>query len=305
MFIKAASSSSKDEARIVMATSPSAATPAADKVREFIFGDHDFQELRNLVKRVSGISLSDSKRELVYGRVSRRLRALGLDSFAAYRDRLAAGDPNELVEFCNALTTNLTSFFREPHHFDYLRDRLLLPRLADASSPRRIRIWSAACSTGEEPYSIAMTVCESIPDWRRWDIRILATDIDSQVLGHARAGVYTADRVRGIDPRRLHSYFKERRQGGEPGYQVAPELASLITFKHLNLMQPLPMSGPLDVIICRNVVIYFDKETQRDLFARMSQLQRPGDLLFIGHSESLFKVCDDYTLVGKTTYRRK
>ena len=288
-----------------MATTPAAAASATDKVREFAFSDADFEDLRNLVKQVSGISLGDSKRELVYGRVSRRLRALGLDSFAAYRELLASGDPNERVEFCNALTTNLTSFFREAHHFEYLKDRFLLPRLADARASRRIRIWSAACSTGEEPYSIAMTICEAIPDWRKWDIRILATDIDSQVLGRAREGVYAAERVRGLDPRRLSSHFRERRQDGELSYQVAPELAALITFKHLNLMQPLPMSGPLDVIVCRNVVIYFDKDTQRDLFGRMSRLQRPGDLLFIGHSESLFKVCDDYTLVGKTIYRRK
>ena len=285
---------------------PTATAPAAtDKVREFAFSDQDFEELRALVKQVSGISLADSKRELVYGRVSRRLRALGLDDFAAYRQLLASGDAAELTEFCNALTTNLTSFFRESHHFDYLRDKFLLPRLAEARGTRRIRIWSAACSTGEEPYSLAMTVAESIPDWRKWDIRILATDIDSQVLARARSGHYAADRVRGLDHRRLATHFRELRQGAEPAYQVNPELAAMITFKHLNLMEPLPMPGPLDVMVCRNVVIYFDKDTQRDLFARMSRLQRPGDLLFIGHSESLFKVCDDYALVGKTIYRRK
>jgi len=277
----------------------------SEKVREFAFSDHDFEELRALVKRVSGISLGESKRELVYGRVSRRVRALGLDSFAAYRELLASGDPNELVEFCNALTTNLTSFFRESHHFDYLRDNFLKPRAADPRASRRIRIWSAACSTGEEPYSLAMTVCEAIPEWRKWDIRILATDIDSQVVARARSGIYAADRVRGMEARRLATHFRETRGGKEPGYQINPELAAMITFKHLNLMEPLPMPGPLDLIVCRNVVIYFDKDTQRDLFARMSRLQRPGDLLFIGHSESLFKVCDDYTLIGKTIYRHK
>ena len=282
-----------------------AAPQQTEKVREFAFDDQDFEQLRALVKKVSGISLADSKRELVYGRVSRRLRALGLDNFAAYRELLASGDPNELVEFCNALTTNLTSFFRESHHFDFLRDRFLRPRAAEPAATRRIRIWSAACSTGEEPYSLAMTVSEAIPEWRKWDIRILATDIDSQVLERARSGIYAADRVRGIEPRRLAAHFRERRGGTEPSYQINPELAAMITFKHLNLMEPLPMPGPLDLIVCRNVVIYFDKDTQRDLFGRMSRLQRPGDLLFIGHSESLFKVCDDYTLIGKTIYRHK
>ena len=138
------------------------ATRTSGKVREFAFSDEDFAALRALVKQVSGISLGESKRELVYGRVSRRLRALGLDSFHGYRALLAGGDPNEMVEFCNVLTTNLTSFFRESHHFDYLRDHCLIPRLADSRSSRRIRIWSAACSTGEEAYSIAMTVCEAI-----------------------------------------------------------------------------------------------------------------------------------------------
>jgi len=281
-----------------------ASTAAGEKSREFEFGEHDFNELRTLVKKETGISLSDAKRELVYGRVSRRLRALGLDGFRTYRQLLAQGDQKEMVEFCNAITTNLTSYFREEHHFDYLRDRFLLPRVADARASRRIRIWSSACSTGEEPYSIAMTVCEAIPDWRKWDIKILATDLDSEVLARAESGVYAADRVRGMGARRMAAHFTERRQAESTSYQVKPEVASLITFKQLNLMHRLPMAGPLDVIFCRNVVIYFDKDTQRDLFGRMSKLQQPGALLMLGHSESLFKVCDDYALIGKTIYRR-
>ena len=285
---------------------PARATAAErdGRSREFSFSDQDFNSLRALVRQETGISLSEAKRELIYGRVSRRLRALGLDSFAAYRALLAGGDAQELVEFCNAVTTNLTAYFRESHHFDFLRERLLLPRRADPRASRRIRIWSSACSTGEEPYSIAMTVCEAIPDWRSWDIRILATDLDSDVLARARAGIYTADRVAGLGAKRIAAHLSERRDGAGVSYQVREEVASLITFKQLNLMHPLPMSGPLDVIFCRNVIIYFDKETQRDLFARMARLQRPGDLLMLGHSESLFKVSDDYTLIGKTVYRR-
>ena len=276
---------------------------AEEKVREFQFNDNDFNSLRTLVRQHTGISLSDAKRELIYGRVSRRLRALGLDNFAAYRERLVSGDEQEMAEFCNAVTTNLTSYFREAHHFDFLRDRLL-ERRADPRASRRIRIWSSACSTGEEPYSIAMTVAEAMPDWRSWDIRILATDLDSDVLARARAGIYAADRVAGLGAKRIAAHLQPIEREGGRAYQVRRELAGMITFKQLNLMNPLPMSGPLDVIFCRNVVIYFDKDTQRDLFARMARLQRPGDLLMLGHSESLFKVCDAYALIGKTIYRR-
>ena len=272
--------------------------------REVQFTDEDFIALRTLVKEMTGISLAESKRELVYGRISRRLRALGLSTFGAYRKLLESGDGSELVAFCNALTTNLTSFFRESHHFDYLRDEFLAARRDAGRRSERIRIWSSACSSGEEPYSIAMTIMETIPDWQKWDIKILATDLDSDILARAQRGCYTADRVKGFPPTRLARFFTESREGAEHAYQVIPDLASLITFKQINLMHDLPMSGPLDAIFCRNVVIYFDKETQRALFSRIAKLQRPGNLLFLGHSETLFKVSEDYTLIGRTIYRR-
>jgi chemotaxis protein methyltransferase CheR len=274
------------------------------RVREFAFGNEDFEALRKLVKELTGINLSDQKRELVYGRLARRLRALHLRSFVEYRDLLASDGGKEISEFCNAITTNLTSFFRESHHFDYLREQVLQARLNDRNAPRRLRIWSAGCSTGEEPYSLAMTILESIPDLRTWDIKILATDLDSDVLGRAQRGVYAADRVRALGPQRVTQFFAERRGRDGPCYEVKPDLMSLITFKQLNLMHPLPMKGPLDVVFCRNVVIYFDKDTQRELFARVSRLQRPGNLLFLGHSESLFKVSESYSPIGKTIYRR-
>jgi chemotaxis protein methyltransferase CheR len=283
-------------------TATSSAT--AVREREFDFTDSDFHALRTLVKQMTGINLAESKRELVYGRVSRRLRALGMSSFGTYRQLLESGDGSELVAFCNALTTNLTSFFRESHHFDYLRDEFLVPRRGPGQRSGRIRIWSSACSSGEEPYSIAMTIVETIPEWQKWDIKILATDLDSDILARAQRGSYNADRVKGLDPRRLSRFFTETREGTEPSYQVVPELGQLITFKQINLMHDLPMSGPLDAIFCRNVVIYFDKDTQRGLFSRMAKLQRPGDLLFLGHSETLFKVSEDYALIGKTIYRR-
>jgi chemotaxis protein methyltransferase CheR len=273
------------------------------RMREFAFGEEDFQALRVLVKSVTGIHLSDQKRELVYGRLTRRLRALQLRTFAEYRERLK-GDVQELAELCNAITTNLTSFFREPHHFQYLRERVLAPLAADPKGRRRLRIWSAGCSTGEEPYSIAMTVLETLPDASQWDVRILATDLDSEVLERARRGIYPAERTASLSPERLQRFFTERHEAGTVCRQIAPEVAALVTFKQLNLIHSLPMRGPLDAIFCRNVVIYFDKDTQRELFARVARLQRPGDLLFLGHSESLFKVCDSYALIGKTIHRR-
>ena len=278
---------------------------SAPRVREFDFGNDDFEALRKLVKEITGINLSDQKRELVYGRLARRLRVLHLRTFAEYRDLLASDGGREIGEFCNAITTNLTSFFRESHHFEYLRDQVLQPMVANRTASRRVRIWSAGCSTGEEAYSLAMTVIESIPDLRTWDVKILATDLDSDVLAKAQRGIYAAERVRAIGPQRLSRFFAERRGGREGAtFEVKPELTSLITFKQLNLMHPLPMKGPLDAIFCRNVVIYFDKDTQRELFSRIAQLQRPGNLLFLGHSESLFKVSESYTPIGKTVYRR-
>lgn len=286
-----------------MSLDPAAERTESTRVREFQFRDADFVALRVLIKEMTGINLAESKREMVYGRVSRRLRALGLRDFADYR-RLLETDTSELIEVCNAMTTNLTAFFRESHHFDYLREQLLLPCAADPRGARRLRLWSAACSTGEEAYSMAMTVCEAIPDWKRWDIKILATDIDSDILRRAARGRYAADRVKGLSPTRLKRFFSEGTSDGAPIFQVAPEIADLITFKQFNLMEQLPMHGPLDAIFCRNVIIYFDKETQRDLFSRVAPLQRKDDLLFLGHSESLFKVSNDYALIGKTIYRR-
>lgn len=291
-------------------TTPAQTGPARDtgatttlRLREFAFGEEDFQALRALVKSLTGIHLSEQKRELVYGRLTRRLRALQLRTFAEYREQLN-GNVQELAELCNAITTNLTSFFREPHHFQYLREHVLAPLVADPRGRRRLRIWSAGCSTGEEPYSIAMTVLEALPDPAGWDVRILATDLDSEVLERARRGIYSPERTATVSPERLQRFFVERQEAAGIYRQIAPEVAALVTFKQLNLIHALPMRGPLDAIFCRNVVIYFAKETQRELFARFARLQRPGDLLFLGHSESLFKVCDSYALIGKTIHRR-
>ncbi|HUI59813.1 MAG TPA: protein-glutamate O-methyltransferase CheR, partial [Steroidobacteraceae bacterium] len=268
--------------------------------REFSFGREDFDALRALVKAHTGIHLSEQKRELVYGRISRRLRALGLASFREYRELLGSPGSAELGEFCNAITTNLTSFFRESHHFDYLRQHLLAPRAADRTASRRMRFWSAGCSTGEEPYSLAMTLHEALPDLPSWDIRILATDLDTDVLAKGQRGIYAEDRLRGLHAPLRAKYFLERDREAPGSYAVADSLRRMICFRSLNLVRELPMKGPFDAIFCRNVIIYFDKDTQRELFARMARLQPPGALLFLGHSETLFRVSEAYSLVGKT-----
>jgi chemotaxis protein methyltransferase CheR len=278
---------------------------AVQKTREFVFTDQDFDHIRTLVNQHTGIALAEGKREMVYSRLSRRLRQLQLERFGDYCARLEAGDTNELGEFVNAVTTNLTAFFREMHHFDYLRATLFPTLLQDKARRQRLRIWSAGCSTGEEPYSIAMVVRELFADTSGWDIKLLATDIDSQVLATAQQGIYHAERVHGISPERLRCWFHKGTGSNADRVRVTSELQALIAFRQLNLMQAWPMRGPFDVIFCRNVVIYFDKATQRRLFDRFADLLAPHGLLFVGHSESLFNVSDRFELLGKTIYRRQ
>lgn len=278
-----------------------AARNEGEREREFAFSDRDFAHLARLVRERTGIALSEHKRELVYGRLARRLRALGLDSFSAYCSLLdGPGAEAELGVMINAITTNLTGFFREKHHFDCLA-REALPQLLRAGSAgrRRLRIWSAGCSSGEEPYSIAMALRAVVPAGA-CDARILATDIDTDMVERARAGIYSAERAKTI-PKEYRRFFTEI---AEDRVAMAPELTSLITFKPLNLLEPWPMKGPFDAIFCRNVVIYFDKPTQRVLFDRFAELLSPEGWLFVGHSESLFRVSERFKLVGRTIYRR-
>jgi chemotaxis protein methyltransferase CheR len=270
---------------------------------DFTLSQGEFDRIRELVREHTGIALSDAKRQLVYGRLSRRLRALRLSGFAEYIELLESDPGAELEEFTNAVTTNLTSFFREPHHFEYLGRELLPKLIAADSGARRLRIWCCAASTGEEPYSIAMVLREAQSLLTGWDAKLLATDLDSNVLAHGARGEYGVDRFQNMGATRLRNFFRPLAGDGK-AYSAAPELRNLITFKQLNLMHEWPMKGPFDAIFCRNVIIYFDKATQRALFERMATLQRPGDHLFLGHSESLYRVCDKYDLIGKTIYRR-
>lgn len=270
---------------------------------EFELTDSEFKRLRELVHARTGIALSEAKRELLYGRLARRLRKLKLNSFAEYCRLLETDESAELQELTNAITTNLTSFFREDYHFKQLSLEALPQIQSKRLSTRRIRLWSAGCSTGEEPYSLAIVMRETLAQLAGWDIKLLATDIDSKVVATATEGVYASDRFKGVAPERVRSWFRD--VAGRPGLLAASdELKSLITFKQLNLLDPWPVKGPFDVIFCRNVVIYFDKATQRGLFDRMADLQEPGGWLFIGHSENLLNVTRRYKLVGRTVYRR-
>ena len=273
--------------------------------REFIFTTADFERIRALVYEHAGIHLSETKSNLVYGRLSRRLRVLQLDSFDDYLGYLQKHADTEFTEFLNAITTNLTSFFRENHHFEALRNQVLPELMTARRAARRLRLWSAGCSTGEEPYSLAMAVCETVLDQPGWNVKLLATDLDTQVLSTARAGMYAEDRVRTVSRERLRRFFRRGTGANAGKVQVTPELQRLIAFNQLNLMESWPMRGPFDVIFCRNVVIYFDKPTQARLFERFADLLSSDGTLFVGHSETLNKVTDRFELVGQTMYRKK
>ena len=271
----------------------------AQWVGDLALTDEDFGAIATMVRSHAGIVLGDSKRDLVYGRLRRRIRTLGLASFAAYRACLAGEEgAAERVQMINAITTNLTGFFREPHHFAFLEDRL--PE-AVRRSGRRLRVWSAGCSSGEEPYSIAMSLRRAIPDIDNWDARILATDIDTDMVAHAAAGRYAMDRIAAIPPD-LRKAYTHRNDDGRMEMDAA--LKDLIAFRPLNLLEDWPMQGKFDAIFCRNVVIYFDKPTQRVLFDRYADLLVPGGLLFIGHSETLFRVSERFQHLGRTIYRK-
>lgn len=268
------------------------------------FTDQHFNSLRELVGEHTGISLSDQKRDLLYGRLTRRLRALGLQGFDEYCGLLNDSSGSELQEFINAVTTNLTSFFREKHHFEYLKNTLI-PSLKEQNRLREMRIWSAGCSTGEEAYSIAMILRECIPDVDRLNIEIIATDLDTNVVRTAANGVYDEKRVEGMSEERKKRWFLRGIGANDGKVRVRPELREMISFGQLNLMKPWPINEKFDFVFCRNVVIYFDKPTQQVLFKRFSELINSQSCLFIGHSETLHKVSSEFELIGKTIYRKK
>jgi chemotaxis protein methyltransferase CheR len=265
--------------------------------REFHFTSHDFDRVRKLIYAHAGISLSESKQELVYSRLSRRLRATGIKTFSVYLALLESNNAAEWEAFTNSLTTNLTSFFREPHHFPVLAEHL---RSIQGKHP--ISLWCSAASTGEEPYTMAMTVIDTLGrDAAK--INILATDLDTKVLETAKAGVYAEERVSKLDPELIKRFFL-RGTGAQTGFvRVRPELREMITFRQANLLhKDWQIRPPLDVIFCRNVMIYFDKQTQLDILKKFVPLLRSDGLLFAGHSESFHQADEYFKLRGKTVY---
>src|SRR5512138_3416003 len=258
-----------------MRAASNSSTASAETGSYPILQDAEFDFLRLVVGENAGIKLGPNKRQLVQGRIARRMRELGLGSYEAYCNYVREAGPEELVSLINALTTNVTSFFRENHHFDALSSYMLPEALKRNAASRRLRIWSAGCSTGEEPYCIAMVAAEQMPSAPKWDFKILATDIDSDVIAEAQRGVYRPERVR------------------------------LIAFRSLNLMREWPMRGPFDIIFCRNVMIYFDQPTRERLIDRFAQILAPGGYLCIGHSESIHGAVTAFRSVGKTIYKRQ
>jgi chemotaxis protein methyltransferase CheR len=264
--------------------------------KEFEFTVRDFDRVRSLIYKKAGIALAESKQEMVYSRLARRLRATGIGSFVTYLDKLEqGGDAEEWEAFTNALTTNLTSFFREAHHFPILADHL-----KKVKEP--IEIWCSAASTGEEPYSIAMTACEAFNTLTP-PVRIIATDIDTNVLNTGANGVYSIDRLDKMSPERAKKFFLRGKGEREGLVRVRPELRQMITFKQVNLLSDnWGINTQFDVIFCRNVMIYFDKPTQGKILDRFAPLMKPDGLLFAGHSENFLYVCDAFKLRGKTVY---
>lgn len=262
--------------------------------REFIFTEQDFQRIRTLIHQRAGIALADGKQELVYSRLARRLRATGIKTFAEYLAHLQRGDASEWEAFTNSLTTNLTSFFREAHHF-----LVLAKFLRELDQSRHIRLWCSACSTGEEAYSMAMTAVEALGGFDL-PVSIIASDLDSHVLATARAGRYRADAVAKLSPQRIERFFVP----AESGYfKVHPELQRMIEFRRCNLLDAVySIREKQDAIFCRNVMIYFDKDTQLAILRRFAPLLQPHGLLFAGHSENFFHAAAYFKLRGQTVY---
>lgn len=276
-------------------------------MERFDFDDRDFEYIREMVIKNAGIHLTEAKRELVYGRLSKRLRALRLNSFSQYCDILKSGDSEEFTRCVNAITTNVTSFFRENHHFEYLSN-VVLPELIkkNESLPRpELRIWSAGCSSGEEPYSIAITVKESITTAGNWDIKILATDLNSEILDMARTGIYKSEALENLSPARRNRWFRKGTGSNDGFVRIVPEIRDLLHFRKLNLTGTWPMKKSFDIIFCRNVVIYFNQETRRTLVNRYVDNLKDGGYLFVGHSESLLGLTDRLKSVGKTIHRKQ
>ncbi len=272
---------------------------------DFAFSDHEFRSISDRIKSLCGIHLPESKRMLVYSRLSRRLRVLGLSTFADYVALLNGREADKELPFAiNALTTNLTRFFREPHHFDHLRS-MVIPRVFSAANKSRpIRFWSAGCSSGEEPYSIAMTVIDAVPDLDDFDFQIVATDIDTTMISKSQNACYSVRELDSI-PEPMRSEDTIMLQDCQDRFCIADNVRKYVAFDQLNLIGDWPLVDQFDVIFCRNVMIYFEQDIQKQTTDRMADLLTDGGMLYIGHSENLSRVTDSVTLVGPTVYRKR
>lgn len=273
------------------------------KDREFLFTEKDFNYLRKVSNEHSGIVVSDDKYDMYYARIAKRVRALGLSNFEEYCKYLHNNEEKEFTNFINSITTNLTSFFREKMHFDYMVDNIIPEFKQNKSSNKKLRVWCAAASTGEEPYTIAMTLAEQF-DRRQWDISFLATDIDSNVLATAKQGVYESQRIANVPPASRKKWFSKGTGENEGTVRVVKELRDMVSFKRLNLIQEWPLKKQMDLIICRNVFIYFDGPTKEMILERFYDLLVDGGYLILGHSESIHSMSSNYKTMGHTVYKK-
>ncbi len=276
-------------------------------LQDFELSEKDFRYISDLVYEHCGINLHEGKKELVRARLAKRLREGRFKTFAEYMKHvLADSTGREFSVLIDSISTNLTKFFREDQHFEYMRSKLL-PRIITTKQARgefRIRGWSAGCSSGEEPYSIAITLQEAIQSKGRWDAKLLATDVSTRILERAKAGIYERERIEPISLPLRKRYLIPRREGAAERYEVGPALRNMVIFRYLNLMKDWPVKGPLDFIFCRNVMIYFDKPTQGRLINRYYDLLGPGGVLFTGHSESLTGIDHAFKYVQPTIYMK-
>ena len=267
--------------------------------------DKDFREIRKIVYDHCGINLNEGKKELVYTRLSKRLRVGGFTTFPEYMKHVLEDKTGvEFSMLIDSLSTNLTSFFRESQHFEYLKN-VFLPTLMEKKRKVRnskIRAWSAGCSSGEEPYSLAIVLQEAIQNQGQWDVKILATDISTRMVEAAKLGVYSPERVKPVPAAARKQYLVERQLKGQKVFEANASLKNILFFRYLNLMESWPFKGPMDFIFCRNVMIYFDKPTQARLVNRYWDLLAPGGILFTGHSESLTGIEHKFEYIQPTIY---
>jgi chemotaxis protein methyltransferase CheR len=283
------------------AARPAARASAGDAMLpgEFALSRDDFRRISQMIYDDSGIKLTEGKAALVYARLAKRLRALKMQAFRDYCDLVSSPEgQSERQEMLTSLTTNVTKFFREPHHFEHLKTQIIAPFVQKGG---RLRLWSAACSTGQEPYSIAFTLLSAWPSAANHDVKILATDIDRNVLATAEAGVYAANLLEGVSPEMKSRHF-EPAEGGQ--MRVVQAVRKLITFRPLNLVEAWPMQGPFQAIFCRNVVIYFDEPTQQNIWEKFTPRLAPDGALYIGHSERVTgPAAQSLRSQGVSTYR--